>query len=77
LLSLDSAAPWPQSAANLSLERSRSQAQTVSATLERIIYTSSFKTFTHSMLRTTEEILVLPLIGGAVSAASMRAAFHV
>jgi hypothetical protein len=33
--------------------------------------------FTHySVLRTTEEILGLPLIGGAVSAASMRAAFH-
>lgn len=33
--------------------------------------------FTHySMLRTTEEILGLPLIGGAVSAASMRTAFH-
>jgi hypothetical protein len=33
--------------------------------------------FTHySMLRTTEEMLGLPPIGGAVSAASMRAAFH-
>lgn len=33
----------PQSAANLSLERNRSHAPTVSAELERIIHTSSFK----------------------------------
>ena len=33
--------------------------------------------YTHySMLRTTEEILGLPLIGGAASATSMRGAFH-
>ena len=33
--------------------------------------------FTHySMLRTTEEILGIPLIGGAASASSMRSAFH-
>jgi hypothetical protein len=28
------------------------------------------------MLRTAEEILGIPLIGGAASATSMRAAFH-
>jgi phosphatidylinositol-3-phosphatase len=34
-------------------------------------------TFNHySMLRTTEEILGLPLIGGAATATSMRSAFH-
>jgi phosphatidylinositol-3-phosphatase len=37
---------------------------------------SSGTTFTHySMLRATEEILHLPLLGGAASAASMRSAF--
>jgi phosphatidylinositol-3-phosphatase len=37
---------------------------------------TSATTFNHySMLRTTEEILGLPLIGGAASATSMRAAF--
>jgi hypothetical protein len=38
---------------------------------------SSATTFNHySMLRTTEEILGLPLIGGAATATSMRSDFH-
>jgi phosphatidylinositol-3-phosphatase len=46
----------------------------ISPTTSRV---QSSTAFTHySMLRTTEEILGVPLIGGAVSAASMRSAFH-
>ncbi len=39
--------------------------------------TRAGEAFTHySLLRTQEELLGLPLLGGAASAASMRAAFH-
>ncbi|MDP9344309.1 MAG: alkaline phosphatase family protein, partial [Actinomycetota bacterium] len=39
--------------------------------------TTSATTFSHySMLRTTEELLGLPALGGATTAASMRAEFH-
>jgi hypothetical protein len=39
--------------------------------------TTSARTFNHySMLRTTEELLGLPPLGGASTAASMRSAFH-